>query len=140
MSIDTSERTDRAYEAGSIWYTSWGYDQTNVEFFKVVAATPGTVTLRRIASTFADGREYPVPERAITDFGLIGNATMYDRETGEWVPNPLYVRDKERGYSEKQCRKPRGNYTSLKISESRRAWPYDGGGAYSTDAAGGAGH
>ena len=37
-------------EVGTIIYTSWGYDQTNVEFFQVVKATKSMVELRRIGT------------------------------------------------------------------------------------------
>lgn len=100
------------YAIGSIWYTSWGYDQTNVDFFEVVKATPGTVLLERIASRFENGREYPQPGVAIED--LLG---------ATW----------------KRCRKSK--WGSLRIDKVRRAYPYsDREGVYSTDASGGAGH
>ncbi|WP_346924434.1 hypothetical protein [Rothia sp. (in: high G+C Gram-positive bacteria)] len=35
---------------GDIFYTSWGYEQTNVEFYQVVRATSKTVWLAEIAS------------------------------------------------------------------------------------------
>lgn len=28
------------YKVGDIFYTSWGYEQTNIEFYQVVKATP----------------------------------------------------------------------------------------------------
>jgi hypothetical protein len=127
-----------AYAVGQVWRTSWGYDQTNVEFFQVVKETKGTVTLRRIASAARGGRVFPAKDNFITDFSLVGNSTIYDSETGSWVPNPTYVRDHQRGYSEKVCCK--GKHGSLLITESRRAYPYTGGGAYDTLAAGLPGH
>lgn len=35
---------------GSLLYTSWGYDQTNVEFYEITARKGATVTLRQIAA------------------------------------------------------------------------------------------
>lgn len=35
-------------KAGDIFYTSWGYEQTNVEFYQVVRATAKTVWLAEI--------------------------------------------------------------------------------------------
>lgn len=35
--------------AGEILYSSWGYEQTNVEFYEVIAVTEKTVTFREIA-------------------------------------------------------------------------------------------
>lgn len=37
-------------EKGSILYSSWGYDQTNVNFYEVTDTTEGTVTIREVAS------------------------------------------------------------------------------------------
>ncbi|WP_425543433.1 hypothetical protein, partial [Microbacterium aurantiacum] len=35
---------------GAILVSRWGYDQTNVDYYEVVSATPKTVTLRPIRS------------------------------------------------------------------------------------------
>jgi hypothetical protein len=37
------------YVVGDILYSSWGYDQTNIEFYEVLATTEKTVTLCEIA-------------------------------------------------------------------------------------------
>lgn len=39
---------------GAIVYNSWGYDQTNLDFYEVTSATPHFVTLREIASVQTD--------------------------------------------------------------------------------------
>lgn len=44
----TAETTFNAL--GAIFVCSWGYDQTNIEFFKVVRQTPRTVDLVQIGS------------------------------------------------------------------------------------------
>lgn len=38
------------FKVGDIFYTSWGYDQTNVDWFECIATTDKTVTLREIGS------------------------------------------------------------------------------------------
>ena len=60
-------------KVGSILYTSWGYDQTNVEFFEVVKTSgKRTVELMRLqctrtsAHTFED-RVIPIPGLYITE-------------------------------------------------------------------------
>jgi hypothetical protein len=35
---------------GEIFYSSWGYDQTNIDFYQVIKKTPKTITVRRIRS------------------------------------------------------------------------------------------
>lgn len=54
------------FKVGDIFYDSWGYDQTNVDFFQVTEITKGTVTLRAIASSWTDDKMYavvPVPNK-----------------------------------------------------------------------------
>lgn len=126
-------------QPGDIYYTSWGYDQTNVEFFEVVRRTAGTVTLRRIAARMENGRLWPMPGEWARDFLLDGNSG-----TERWL------RAKDQGYSEKVARMQRPTKwetdpvpgAHLKIDRSRTAWPWvpSQGGVYETFAAGGMGH
>ena len=62
-----------AIELGAIFYTSWGYEQTNIEWFEVVKTTAKTVTLRRIAGAreycgAMDGYTKPCPGSYVDDF------------------------------------------------------------------------
>ena len=41
-------------EVGGIYYTSWGYDQTNVDFYQVVGRTAKTVQYIALGKTVAD--------------------------------------------------------------------------------------
>lgn len=52
MTTATIEK--QAVKVGDIFYTSWGYDQTNVEFFKVVRCTEKTVWVQETGQV----REY----------------------------------------------------------------------------------
>lgn len=127
---ETLTLAERANLPGAIWRTSWGYDQTNAEYWQVVRATKASLVLRRIAAEVRDGRLYPIGGQWAVDT-LLGMGTD--------------GRDRERGYSEKLCRKPRVDsngyqHTSVRIDDVRLAWPYEGGGAYDTYAAGMPGH
>lgn len=42
-------------KTGDVLSYSWGYDQTNVEFFEVVRATPKSAWLRPIAGSMPEG-------------------------------------------------------------------------------------
>lgn len=58
------EEMRAALTVGSVLYTSWGYDQTNVDFYEVVARTEHTVTVRKLAAEceekgFMQGRTRP---------------------------------------------------------------------------------
>lgn len=57
-------------KVGDFFYTSWGYDQTNVEFYQVVGLTPKGVKIRqvvaRLVDTYAGGEEIePIKDRFI---------------------------------------------------------------------------
>jgi hypothetical protein len=41
-------------KAGDIFYNSWGYEQTNIDFFQVVSVTAKTITLREVKSSVVD--------------------------------------------------------------------------------------
>ena len=41
-------------KVGDVFYYSWGYDQTNIEFFQVVAVTAKTVSIREIRDVETD--------------------------------------------------------------------------------------
>jgi hypothetical protein len=95
------------YAVGSIFHTSWGYDQTNVEFLQVVRESKASVWLVPMGSTIRDGRQWPTTTTGI--------ATPTMHRKGK---HGAYVR----------------------LDNVRSAWPYNGGGCYSTAASGGAGH
>lgn len=68
---------------GSIFYSSWGYDQTNIDFYQVVKATAKTVWLRKLNAKveekgFMSGDAIPVVNsfyddeilrRRVSDYG-----------------------------------------------------------------------
>jgi hypothetical protein len=47
--------TDHDVKVGDIFYSSWGYDQTNVDFYKVIRTTKCTADLVEIGKTMVDG-------------------------------------------------------------------------------------
>jgi len=62
---------------GDILYNSWGYDQTNIDFYKVVEVSPSgkTVKILPIYEAVVDGRGGPsekvVPSENIKDYDVI---------------------------------------------------------------------
>jgi hypothetical protein len=42
------------FEIGDILYSSWGYEQTNVDFYQVVGKTDKTITVREIAKEYKE--------------------------------------------------------------------------------------
>lgn len=47
--------SDDAVKVGDIFHSSWGYDQTNNDFYQVVAKSGRSVIVRKIGSAVADG-------------------------------------------------------------------------------------
>ena len=39
-----------SYKVGNILYSSWGYDQTNIDYYQVIEKTAKMVTIQKIAS------------------------------------------------------------------------------------------
>jgi len=46
--------TPHTMKIGDIMYSSWGYDQTNVDFYQVVGTTKNTVKLRKICGKMVE--------------------------------------------------------------------------------------
>jgi len=147
-------RDEHTPQVGDVYRTSWGYDQTNVEFFQVVAktATGKSVKLRATAAEVRDetgyGRVYPKIGEWARDYGLDGNASheWTDRETGETFTytNETWDAAEANGYSETGWRRVTGG--AIKVDTKgyiRNAYWYDlaeDAGAFDTLAAGYPGH
>lgn len=61
-----------AIQIGDILYHSWGYEQTNIDFYQVIAKTKGTFTMQAIADTKEyegqmHGTRTPLPGQFIKD-------------------------------------------------------------------------
>jgi hypothetical protein len=54
-----SQEVSRALNIGDILVNSWGYEQTNVDFYQVVDKKGMTVALRKIAGEPVPGSHYP---------------------------------------------------------------------------------
>jgi hypothetical protein len=39
--------------AGTVLYSSWGYDQTNIDFYQIIEVNAKSIKIRRIASKYA---------------------------------------------------------------------------------------
>lgn len=43
------------HKVGDVLYDSWGYDQTNVDFYQVIEVKAKSIVMQRIEGTFVDG-------------------------------------------------------------------------------------
>lgn len=64
------------YKVGDLFYSSWGYDQTNIEFWKIVRVMPKAVEIVAIGAKTVPGSEgfmsdhiSPDPDRVLVDDG-----------------------------------------------------------------------
>ncbi len=76
-----------------IFVSSWGYDQTNVTFYKVLKRTAKTITLQRIeskevATGFMCGESTPLPDQ--TFGGPIRRKIQINRDGKEYVSMTSY--------------------------------------------------
>ena len=74
------EAESNPYAVGSIWHTSWGYDQTNVEFFQVVRESKASVWLAPMGAEIRNGRKYPT-----VTTGLADAVRMHRKPRGEYA-------------------------------------------------------
>lgn len=97
---------EHGYEVGDFIYSSWGYDQTNVNFYQVVGLTPRGVKIREVAKKVvkeSGAQEYvvPVPNKFIDSAmtkrvspgygGGAGRVKIDSVQSGsKWDGNPKY--------------------------------------------------
>ncbi|MFL6283551.1 MAG: hypothetical protein ACJ74Q_10470 [Pyrinomonadaceae bacterium] len=84
-----------SYKVGDVLAHSWGYDQTNVEFYQVTATTPGTVTIREIAQKAVPGSQVshgmaenrvPVPGSFLEKSETMTKRPQYQESGPGYVP------------------------------------------------------
>ncbi len=46
-----------SFQVGQVLYNSWGYDQTNINFYQIVGVKEKSIVLREIASSYVAGSE-----------------------------------------------------------------------------------
>lgn len=62
MTVTAAPQTDWLYPEvteGSIFVSSWGYDQTNVDYYRVVRRTKATVWVQEVHAAIVSGRGGP---------------------------------------------------------------------------------
>lgn len=98
---------DLGVTIGSIFYSSWGYDQTNINFYEVVALTPASVKVREVAKRIESSnppQDLVVPQR------------------GQYIGDVMTKRLQTSGY----------NGAAITINSYQTAWLWDGKPQYQT--------
>lgn len=88
---------DHDYKVGDILYSSWGYDQTNIDFYEVVGVTSKSIKIRKVANKTVKSNgpdDFVVPVK------------------GRFIESPMTKRVKSRG--------------EVKIESYAWAYPWDG--------------
>lgn len=88
------EEFKHGFQVGDILESSWGYDQTNVDFYEVLASREKTITIAEIAKKVARsarGADYvvPVPGR------VVGKKMTKRPSSGGWVKISSYAAAKK---------------------------------------------
>ena len=55
--LEAKKKFQNPYKVGDILHHSWGYDQTNCDFYQVVVVKPASVDLRKIGTKTVPGSE-----------------------------------------------------------------------------------
>lgn len=80
---------DLGVEVGTIFVSSWGYDQTNVDFYQVIRLMPASVELRPIGkhyteTGFMSGTSVPIPDNFV-------GGPFTKRVTGGWRGDGAWI-------------------------------------------------
>lgn len=77
-------------KVGDVFSMSWGYDQTNVDFFQVIARTGNSVRIRQVAPTLI--HENPGMMCADRTYAIPQDGTLLPKSS-----YTVFIKDQERG-------------------------------------------
>ena len=98
--------TENPVKVGDIFYTSWGYDQTNVEFYQIIDVKGQFATLKQICAQTVEGSQ----GRDCCEVVAMPNA-FYER--GETLRKKIQTSDN-------------GKTVHFRLDSSRSAWQWNG--------------
>jgi len=81
MNTTTEENT---IEVGSILKSSWGYDQTNIDFYRVVKVANGWATIEPIGQTIFENTGW-ASETVVPTETATGKTFRRKIQGGDWV-------------------------------------------------------
>ena len=125
MTVTYVSPADAGVKVGDYFVCSWGYDQTNVDFYKVVALTPKGMKVQQwqTATDHSDYHDYMVP----------GDGP----EVGAWVRSPdgggsTYDPDVPAPIEQKRIQKW-GDTVSANVNSFSNMYLWDGKPEYQTN-------
>lgn len=84
---------EHGYKVGDILYMSWGYEQTNLDFFQVVATTAKTIRIIEISMKIKEQ----------TGCGSMSRDVAFNPETAKPLDKSYWIKDQEKGDIKKIC-------------------------------------
>lgn len=79
--MTTAVEQKHEYQIGDILYASWGYDQTNINFYRVVRTTAATITIEEIGK---DVKEDGLMCGKATPNGVAKNDKIVTKRVGKY--------------------------------------------------------
>ncbi len=88
----TMTTTDRKVNVGDIFEESWGYDQTNIDFYQVTKLTPSGVRVRKVDQSYVS-QDGPCGDRVVADVDRFTGPEKFHRlSSGGWGTPTIKVR------------------------------------------------
>lgn len=119
--VKETPQTLHGVKVGDLFSSSWGYEQTNVDFFQVVALVGArSVRVREVHPQM-------VIEANVSD--MSGYRSYKLPEAGEMLPpiqTPIFVKDQERGDLKRLYIGADGKATGFRVADYADAHPYHG--------------
>lgn len=76
---------NHSFKCGDVLYQSWGYDQTNINFYQVVEVLPKSVKIRPISQIMVEGSDGFMSEYVKPDInGFTGEAIIRPVKASVW--------------------------------------------------------
>lgn len=114
MEIISGRKEYAPLKVGDVLYSSWGYDQTNVDFYVVTRRTKCTVTLA------------PIDSIVVENVAWAHDKVVADMEHAKlMIEHPVYA-PKHKCLNNKRIKWDGTEHAQVKISSFSRAWIYDG--------------
>lgn len=117
-------------EVGDFFVASWGYDQTNIDFYKVVGLTPKGVKVQQWSSALADDQRGAPYQDAVIP-GESPKQGCWVKTEGGWseydrnAPAPIQTKRLNPGYGSRPC---------FTVASYASAYKWDGKPDYQTGA------
>ncbi len=109
--------SNKGIKCGDIFTCSWGYEQTNVDFFKVEKIRGTKQVLLR---------EVTLASECVTAHSAMSGDFKYDPKRWQYVKNSVFIDDDERGKIATVKRNPDGGFVHSFMDGRHLLTPYHG--------------